>query len=262
MKKDIIKKIQVNLPLRMADEYISKYLELKINPEIGIDSLALDQISFKEAEKAASAFKKNDLTITMHGPFLDLNVASPDAEIRTASRKRIYSVLDYIDIFQPSSIVFHGGYDYRRYDFVKEDWFKRSCDFWSEFAQMLNKKGVSLHLENVYETNPFEIKPIVECIWEFGGGFCFDTGHHFSFGSSDIKSWINVLGKYIKEIHLHDNDGISDLHLPPGMGKINFEPLKDYLVSQEFLPCITLEPHKEEDLWPCLTWMEKNNVFR
>jgi lactate dehydrogenase-like 2-hydroxyacid dehydrogenase len=30
-----------------------------------------------------------------------------------------------------------------------------------------------------------------------------------------------VLHPFIKHVHLHDNDGISDLHLPPGEGKID-----------------------------------------
>lgn len=262
MKKDIIKKVQINLPLRMANDYLESYIKFCFNPEIGIDCIVLDTISLKESEKIAKKFHDNGRNITMHGPFLDLSIASPDMEIRTISRKRIYSVVDYIKAINPKSIVFHPGFDFRRYEHIKEDWCKLSCDFWGELAYTLKKIDVILNVENVYERGPREILDIVEAVYENGGGFCFDTGHHYAFGEEKIENWINELGKYMKEIHFHDNDGVNDLHLPPGNGDINFNPLLDFLNKKENNPQITLEPHSEDDLWPCFSWFEKNNFFK
>lgn len=45
-------------------------------------------------------------------------------------------------------------------------------------------------------------------------GFCLDTGHANLTGL-DIESFINILGKRIKVLHIHDNDGVSDLHQVP-----------------------------------------------
>ncbi len=36
-----------------------------------------------------------------------------------------------------------------------------------------------------------------------------------------LSDFFDVLSPFIKHVHLHDNDGISDLHLPPGEGKID-----------------------------------------
>ena len=45
-------------------------------------------------------------------------------------------------------------------------------------------------------------------------GFCFDTGHANLVGI-DMEDFVTVLGSRLKVLHLHDNDGISDLHQIP-----------------------------------------------
>lgn len=46
----------------------------------------------------------------------------------------------------------------------------------------------------------------------FGG--CYDTGHANLFGSN-MREDIRILGKYLKVLHIHDNDGVSDSHQIP-----------------------------------------------
>lgn len=261
MKKDIIKKVQVNLPLRMIDDYLEKYLEIGLNPEFGIDSFVLDKMDIEEIKKISEKFRKKGLKVTAHGPFFDLNPVSTDELIREISIKRIYKSLDYAQILNASSIVIHPGYDYKRHGFLKDEWVKRSCEFYFELSKQATEKNISLLLENVYERNPQEILPLLEVVNENNGGFCFDTGHHFAFGTESLEIWLEKTGEFIKEIHLHDNDGKNDLHLPPGKGKINFDPLKKFLNHNLDRLRITLEPHREEDLFPCFDWLEKNNVF-
>lgn len=45
-------------------------------------------------------------------------------------------------------------------------------------------------------------------------GFCFDTGHANLIGI-DFEDFITTLGSRIKVLHIHDNDGIGDLHQIP-----------------------------------------------
>ena len=45
-------------------------------------------------------------------------------------------------------------------------------------------------------------------------GFCFDTGHANLVGL-DFEEFITTLGHRLKVLHVHDNDGISDLHQIP-----------------------------------------------
>ncbi len=45
-------------------------------------------------------------------------------------------------------------------------------------------------------------------------GFCFDSGHANLVGL-DFESFLRTLGPRLKVLHLHDNDGITDLHQIP-----------------------------------------------
>lgn len=45
-------------------------------------------------------------------------------------------------------------------------------------------------------------------------GFCFDSGHANLVGV-DMENFITTLGGHLKVLHIHDNDGISDLHQIP-----------------------------------------------
>ena len=45
-------------------------------------------------------------------------------------------------------------------------------------------------------------------------GFCFDTGHANLVGI-DFERFLTALGPRLKVLHIHDNDGISDLHQIP-----------------------------------------------
>ncbi len=47
-------------------------------------------------------------------------------------------------------------------------------------------------------------------------------------------------------MHIHDNDGKQDEHLPVGMGKINWNPIWDELVKLPVIPNIVLEYNKAE----------------
>jgi hypothetical protein len=70
---NLLEKIQVNVPfLLLKNDYLPLFMEYGINPEIGIDAVALDSVSDKAFEDIAEVLKINKRTITLHAPFMDL----------------------------------------------------------------------------------------------------------------------------------------------------------------------------------------------
>lgn len=59
-------------------------------------------------------------------------------------------------------------------------------------------------------------------------GFCLDVGHLQLLGKN-LRTYIPILGKRIKALHIHDNDGRKDLHLAPMTGTVNWDILCDCL---------------------------------
>ena len=113
-------------------------------------------------------------------------------------------------------------------------------------------------LENVYEEDPEDIRVILDRLSNPNVGFCLDCGHLSAFGNAEPKAWLASLGPYIEQLHLHDNHGDTDEHLAMGLGTFDFELLFSYLKSNnDSPPIISLEPHREEDLWPSLAYLAR-----
>jgi len=176
--------------------------------------------------------------------------------VKAVTRSRFEQLLKLVPLFKPKAVVCHAGYDWKRYGYFKEEWIGSSLETWSWLAGSLVEQKSRLMLENVYEDDPDDIRIILEGLKLQNVGFCLDAGHLFAFGQSQLQPWLEELGSYIGQLHLHDNHGRSDEHLPLGHGKIDFKQLFAYLISNDLpRPIITLEPHREEQLWPSLDYL-------
>jgi sugar phosphate isomerase/epimerase len=72
--------------------------------------------------------------------------------------------------------------------------------------------------------------------------FTLDIGHAFARGGmKDIEKFIKGFGKKIEHIHIHDNHGTSDEHLPLGEGKIDFRKVVKFLKQINYDKTITIE---------------------
>ena len=67
-----------------------------------------------------------------------------------------------------------------------------------------------------------------------------------------LKIWLQELGKYLGHLHLHDNHGKTDEHLPVGCGTFPFAELFQTLRAIGAKPTMTLEAHNQDALWESL----------
>ena len=96
-------------------------------------------------------------------------------------------------------------------------------------APLAKEMGITICIENLYnsvgshivEGPCCNVRKAVERIDKMNDrygaevlGFCFDTGHANLVGL-DSEDFITTLGHRLKVLHIHDNDGISDLHQIP-----------------------------------------------
>lgn len=68
-----------------------------------------------------------------------------------------------------------------------------------------------------------------------------DTGHVGVVGES-LVDYVFQLGEKLGHIHVDDNDGASDDHLPPGLGSINFDPFFAALKKTGYEGYLSIEP--------------------
>jgi sugar phosphate isomerase/epimerase len=254
----LLDRVQVNAPYRqLVDKYLELFLRYGINPEIGFDALALETASREAMAEMARLMEEQGRTITFHGPFMDLAPGGLDERIREVTARRLQRTMELVPLFRPLSIVFHAGYDERRYHAHRAEWLSGSLATWEPLIQQAEEMGVVIHLENVYEQTPEMILTLIEEMDSENLGFCLDMGHMNVFGEVALSEWLDALGPHLKEVHLHDNNGHSDSHGPIGSGTVPFKELFQYLHDQEKRPVVTLEPHEEATLWVSLENLEK-----
>jgi len=251
--------LQVNIPFTMlCESYLDRFIQRRLNPEIGFDADALDNYSFSDVETVARRLCDAGLTITFHAPFMDLSPGSPDQKVRALTIQRLEQIIRMIPLFRPKTVVCHTGYDHKRYWHMKDVWLENSIDSWSRIAGQIRSEGAVMMLENVYEKTPDDMLTLLKNLQDHEVGFCLDTGHQAVFSTASIDMWITSLGPYLGQMHLHDNHGQADEHLALGRGHIDFYRLFRQITAVcDTRPVITLEPHREEELWPSVTYLEK-----
>lgn len=71
-------------------------------------------------------------------------------------------------------------------------------------------------------------------------GACWDVGHAHMDGI-DHQTEINVMGKNLLAIHVHDNDGRKDFHTVPFCGSMDYDSLLRGLIDIDYKGYFTLE---------------------
>lgn len=132
------------------------------------------------------------------------------------------------EFFECPYIVIH-GFKLARYLGSEEEEWKQTEGFIDSIAPMAKKAGITICIENLYdgigghliEGPGCDARKAAERIDRINDrygsevlGFCFDTGHANLVGL-DMERFITTLGSRLKVLHIHDNDGIGDLHQIP-----------------------------------------------
>lgn len=262
MFEGVIRRIQVCIPFRLLKEqYLPMVLEKRINPEIGIDSNVIDTYSKRDFSEIVSVLRQEGLLITLHGPFYDLVPGGMDKNILKATRERLKEVYDLIPVFEPLSIVCHTGYDRKRYNEVQDRWLETAVETWAPLVKDLQGTQTILVLENVYEKTPSTLQKLMCALNSEKAGFCFDVGHMTAFSETNMEGWLKALGSFVRQLHLHDNNGTWDDHLAIGAGNIDFEALFKYLEDNQLRPIMTLEAHKEKWIWQSIEALSSSERF-
>lgn len=255
--KELLGCVHVNMPWRMLPGYLDAILELGMNVELGFEAEALDRTSRREYQAAAERLRERGCRITMHGPFWDLAPGSLDPLVRQVSRFRLQRFFDLLEVFQPLQVVCHTGYDPVHHKGHREFWLDESVELFEPLTARAERLRIPLLLENVWEHDPKLHIDLFERIDSPWLGFCLDVGHQHSFSRTPLKEWLEALGGHLMEVHLHDNDGSHDDHLPVGAGTIDFALLFDFLHKSGKEPILTLEPHSDEHLSESLSGLKR-----
>lgn len=237
-----------HLPWAQVSQHLDLLVALGLAPEIAVKGPELDTLDAGLVAQIAAKLRDAGLRPTVHAPFFDLNPGALDPLIRQATYRRLRQALLLAADLDAHLMVIHPGFDKWRYPNLEQTWLALAKEFFPPLVAQAAACGCRLALENIYEETPENLVRLVETLDSTWFGHCFDAGHWRLFGTWPMEKWLDAVGSRLVHLHLHDNHGCADEHLPLGEGTIDFSPLLLILPQLSPRPSITLEAHSPEHL--------------
>ena len=111
-----------------------------------------------------------------------------------------------------------------------EDGFKKNIECLTPYAEQAQKFGVRLTIENMRSAKEAEgyhryssvADEVIELADYFDADICWDFGHSNTTGLYKQSEELKKIGKRLAVLHVNDNHGGEDEHLPPFLGNIDW----------------------------------------
>jgi sugar phosphate isomerase/epimerase len=190
-----------------------------------------------------------NMEFCVHAPFFELNIAALNQGIRKESVNYVNKSIELCADLGGSVVIVHSGeYTYRIGPDASRDNNPNMNRQWNNNIESLKKinehavnQGVIVCLENLgFEKEVAKsFEDLIETQNAMGKSlqFTLDLGHARL--NANIQEGIDTLGDSIRHIHLTDNFGEKDDHLPPGEGDSDYSGVAEYLKSYPHI--VTLE---------------------
>lgn len=173
-------------------------------------------------ESLAVCLSSSDRFI-MHGPFNELTPAAIDPLVLRITEKRYRQAIDKAAELRVPKLVLHAGFVPLVY---YPEWFvSRSVLLWKRLIADV-PEHLTVCLENVMEPDASMLLDIVRQVNDARLRICLDLGHANTSASRETPAdWLKACAPYLSHVHLHNNDGIHDLHAPLFEGAMDIAAL-------------------------------------
>lgn len=126
----------------------------------------------------------------------------------------------------------------------------------------LQQTQVTVCLENLFSSlggcryegtcsDPHEAVSLIDTLNAQAGrecfGLCLDTGH-LHLLRKNVREYVRLLGRRIKALHIHDNDGVSDQHLMPFAGSLRWNDFTGALRETGYQGDLSFETFQQVSL--------------
>ncbi|TBH21271.1 sugar phosphate isomerase/epimerase family protein [Thermus thermamylovorans] len=167
---------------------------------------------------------------TLHLPFVEMNPASLIPSVRALSEERLKRALEFGEALGAKVGVLHTGQVPLRHPVALElarEALERTLAALLPLPFPVALENLAL-AEGDLLRGPEELGALLTRFPQYG--FCLDVGHALvELGSRGPRLYQEALGPRLLHLHLHDNHGQKDDHLPVGAGAVPWEKLIDGL---------------------------------
>lgn len=173
-----------------------------------------------------------NLGVTVHAPYGDLNLATLNDPIWRESIRQICTCVEHASAIT-DRITIHPGYISPVGKMMPQKVWELQKEALRQIGKTAEEHAVLACLENMVGIKEFLCRQPEELIGMTEGiagiGMTFDFGHAHTLGIVD--RFLPFVDR-ANHIHIHDNHGMSDEHLPLGAGTINWEAVGKAISSR------------------------------
>ncbi|HEY5753305.1 MAG TPA: sugar phosphate isomerase/epimerase [Chthoniobacterales bacterium] len=174
---------------------------------------------------------------SFHAPFADhIDISALEHDRREIALGEILRAVEAAATLRAQYLVIHPGPEHAMTPPPAErlQRMENTVSVLNQVARRCRELGIGCALENKLPHLLFghtsDILWILDALEDVDAGACLDTGHANL--SGDLFMLVRKLAGHLRMIHVNDNNGNFDDHLPPGDGRINWvELLHDLSVS-------------------------------
>lgn len=147
--------------------------------------------------------------LIFHAPFNELHPAAIDPKVKQIAKERYEQAYKIATGYGIQKMVVHSGY--LPHVYFKTWHHDRSVEFWRSYMEG-KPEDFTIYIENVLEDEPHMMRNIAEELNHSNIKLCLDVGHANVMGEVPVEEWIEVMGPYLRHLHIHNNDGKLDSH--------------------------------------------------
>ncbi len=216
------------------------YLELTLDPP----EAHYSQVRRLGAD-LRSELHRREMDLVCHMPTF-VSLADLTDSIRQASVGEVLASLEAAAELQPRCVVLHPAYISGMGPFVMDQARQHALDSLAAIAERAEELGLIVCLENMFPRTRFCVEPedFNQVLEQFPAlQLTLDIGHG-CIGSprgKRVKDFIEQFGQRIHHLHVSDNFGKQDDHLPIGSGSIPFASILEKLKATGFDRTVTFE---------------------
>ena len=189
-------------------------------------------LSSKTVQNLKNIYDTTSLELTLHLPFSDMNLAGLNDSIRAEVLRQMKNYLTLASNYVNLAVV-HPGYLSPYGVQVPQQAYmtnlasiRELCDFAADFGILIAVENMP-DFPKIFGKYPDEMQEMLDAVGSHNVGFTLDVGHANTVGLVD--EFLDQLGDRISHVHIHDNMGKKDEHLPLGEGTVNWKQVMEKL---------------------------------
>lgn len=256
----------------LQDFVLSENRDLELQDFCSPELLNGDWKSVADRAKALLSGYKGRLGI--HGPFMSLDIAGRDPDVRALNTSKFMQGLDVAEHLGATQMVIHSPYSQWSYNNL-DNWPDRSgYDEVTEYCHLTMDSvvkraediGLTMVIENIQDVDPDIRCILADSFASSAMAVSIDTGHahytHGSYGAAPVDYFVRRAGNRLEHIHLQDADGHADRHWNIGEGSIHWHAVFRTLGELTSNPRLILELRDKSGILPSVAYLNQLGLAR